>query len=436
MDEADKYQQRLEVIAEKRRLQEEQDKVRREMEEEKLRLQQLKRKSLRDQWLMDSAPSSPTSPDAPPCGSQAQEIEKHSDKLESQSQQLDVEGEKLKEQMEDGQMVMKVGQASSEMIENDLKMSQSPQVEETVALLTNGGGSLEADPSPTALRFKSQSKANGPVVASESINSEDVEPGFCVSDAEPNPVSNVGIKEDEEDGTLIIRAERVIVTDDDDVPEDPKPQQDQGNGMISEETPLPRSDVGHEGGDSEERVKAAKHLDTFVQPEFGETTKSTETEAAFADGVMQDGVKELKGRHGEAKYVGHDEQSEHSSSVQVQSLSQATEGATMSPVPVYSRIDSKPELGAQSAGAVSSEGAEAALKCQDARIPHDQFQEVPLADSLEKQKTEGGPEEQEPLLSEGNSQAEPAAAAANAPTSSETHNEIPKHKSCQCCSVM
>ncbi|XP_052365296.1 paralemmin-3-like isoform X2 [Oncorhynchus keta] len=58
MDEAEKYQQRLQAITEKRRLQEEQERAKREMEEERLRLQQLKRKSLRDQWLMDG-PSSP-----------------------------------------------------------------------------------------------------------------------------------------------------------------------------------------------------------------------------------------------------------------------------------------------------------------------------------------------------------------------------------------
>ncbi|XP_031423343.1 paralemmin-3 [Clupea harengus] len=53
MDEAEKYQQRLQAIAEKRRLQEEEERLRREVEEEWLKLAQSKRKSLRDQWLMD-----------------------------------------------------------------------------------------------------------------------------------------------------------------------------------------------------------------------------------------------------------------------------------------------------------------------------------------------------------------------------------------------
>ncbi|XP_036446469.1 paralemmin-1-like isoform X1 [Colossoma macropomum] len=58
MDEAEKYQQRLQAIAEKRRAQEEEDRVRRETEEEWLKLAQRKRKSLRDQWLMEPTPSS------------------------------------------------------------------------------------------------------------------------------------------------------------------------------------------------------------------------------------------------------------------------------------------------------------------------------------------------------------------------------------------
>ncbi|XP_037400489.1 paralemmin-2-like isoform X2 [Pygocentrus nattereri] len=58
MDEAEKYQQRLQAIAEKRRAQEEEDRARREIEEEWLKLAQRKRKSLRDQWLMEPTPSS------------------------------------------------------------------------------------------------------------------------------------------------------------------------------------------------------------------------------------------------------------------------------------------------------------------------------------------------------------------------------------------
>ncbi|XP_043833931.1 paralemmin-3 [Dromiciops gliroides] len=62
------YRQRLEVIAEKRRLQEQISGARRELEEEKLRVQRLKRKSLRERWLMDGTAEGPegAEPEADP----------------------------------------------------------------------------------------------------------------------------------------------------------------------------------------------------------------------------------------------------------------------------------------------------------------------------------------------------------------------------------
>ncbi|XP_060002645.1 paralemmin-3 [Lagenorhynchus albirostris] len=65
MAESSLYRQRLEVIAEKRRLQEEISAARRELEEEKLRVERLKRKSLRERWLMDGAAEEPERPQDP-----------------------------------------------------------------------------------------------------------------------------------------------------------------------------------------------------------------------------------------------------------------------------------------------------------------------------------------------------------------------------------
>ncbi|XP_067089247.1 paralemmin-1-like isoform X2 [Osmerus mordax] len=86
MDEAEKYQQRLQAIAEKRRLQEEEERAKRETEEEWLKQEQRKRKSLRDQWLMEKA-SAPASAPADYTGPQ--------DKTESTEEQegLEVKGE-------------------------------------------------------------------------------------------------------------------------------------------------------------------------------------------------------------------------------------------------------------------------------------------------------------------------------------------------------
>ncbi|XP_038284327.1 paralemmin-3 [Canis lupus familiaris] len=65
MAESSLYRQRLEVIAEKRRLQEEIRAARRELEEEKLRVERLKRKSLRERWLMDGAAEGPEQQEDP-----------------------------------------------------------------------------------------------------------------------------------------------------------------------------------------------------------------------------------------------------------------------------------------------------------------------------------------------------------------------------------
>ncbi|XP_049644473.1 paralemmin-3 [Suncus etruscus] len=65
MAESALYRQRLEVIAEKLRLQEEIRAAQRELDEEKLRVQRLKRKCLRDRWLMDGAAEESEGPEDP-----------------------------------------------------------------------------------------------------------------------------------------------------------------------------------------------------------------------------------------------------------------------------------------------------------------------------------------------------------------------------------
>ncbi|KAM9363667.1 paralemmin-3 [Symphorus nematophorus] len=477
MDEADKYKQRLEAIAEKRRLQEEEDRAKREMEDEKLRLQQLKRKSLRDQWLMEGAPLSPTSQDAqsprsPLWGSQAQEIEKHIDKLQSESQRLAEEKEKLKEQMEDSQTeAVKVAEARAEIVhdavvqngennatgsettEDEVKTNQSPLEDETAAVLTNGRGNLEADTNPDASEQNNQSTTNGLVVASEEVISMTLEPGLSldVSEAQPGQLLNVNIneeeeeEEEEEEGTLVIRAEPVIITDEeDDVPEDLAPQEDQQETVQSEETPLQNPDAGQDGGEAVKEEVKTEAPEMFTQPEKSKPTEApAEAQPAAAVGDMQENGD------GETEAERQDNQLGDPASVQVQPLSSALEGTVVAPLPVYSQSAHTPQLEAEGAAATSPEGAEAAQKAQEPATVPGQFQEVPLADLQENQRTVAGPGEQEPLLSQAKApdiRVEPAAAAANCPASTETHiqtragqgdeAEAPKRKTCQCCSVM
>lgn len=467
MDEAEKYKQRLEAIAEKRRLQEEQDKARREMEDEKLRLQQLKRKSLRDQWLMEGAPLSPTSLDAqsprsPLWGSQAQEIEKRIDKLQAESQQLAEEEEKLKEQMEDGQTEsVKVSEAGVEIVqdavlqngennatglkttEEEVKTNQTPLLEEAAAVLTNGRGDTEANINHDTAEQITQSATNGPLGESESVVSMKLEPVLsqAVPEAELGQVPNFIDIHEEEEGTLVMRAERVIITDEgDDVPEDLTPQEDQQKTMQPEETPLPNAEAATEGGEAvEEVIKTEADPETFTESEKGPSPGAQPTT----------GDADVENGDGETKAEAEDNQLEVPASVQLQSPANALEGTTVALVPVYSEAQPctlTPEQGAKAEATTTLEGAEAALvqdPVQDPATMPGQFQEVPLADPQEMQRTEPEPGEQEPLLSQAkapNTQAEPAAA------STETHsptranqgeeNEAPKRKTCQCCSVM
>lgn len=475
MDEADKYKQRLEAIAEKRRLQEEQDRARREMEDEKLRLQQLKRKSLRDQWLMEGPPLSPASPDAqsprsPLWGFHAQEIEKRIDKLQSESQRLAEEEEKLKEQMEEGQTeALKVAEGEAEKVqvtaiqngenkatgivttEDEVKTKECPVVDETAAVLTNGGGDLEADTSLDASEQSNPSSINGQVGATEDAICMKLEQGLHldVSEAEPGQVSNADINEgEEEEGTLVMRAECVIITDEgDDVPVDLTPEEDQHETIQSEETPLLNPEAGQERGEAvEDEVKTEVAPETLTQPERSEATEPTvEAQPATADVDMQGSQKINENEDKEAKSEEEDKQSEDQNSVQSQS--NALEGTIVASLPVYSQSAFTPELEAEDAAATSPEEAEAASEAQSPATLPGQFQEVPLADPKENQRTEAELGEQEPLLMQAKAPDTHAEqATANNPTMTETQSlngagqgeeiKAPKRKTCQCCSVM
>ncbi|XP_034997030.2 paralemmin-3 isoform X1 [Zootoca vivipara] len=93
MAESSLFAQRLQAITERRRLQERILATRRELEEERLRAQRLKRKSLRDRWLMEGT-SSPTDDNDHlssvwEAQNRIQELEKDLSSLQTQMQQLD-----------------------------------------------------------------------------------------------------------------------------------------------------------------------------------------------------------------------------------------------------------------------------------------------------------------------------------------------------------
>ncbi|XP_075899517.1 paralemmin-3 isoform X2 [Nelusetta ayraudi] len=443
MDEADKYKQRLEAIAEKRRLQEEQDRVRREMEDEKLRLQQLKRKSLRDQWLMEGPLQSPTSqvsqsPHSPLWGSKAQEIEKHIDKLQAEHEHFAEEEEKLKVQLENGQTeAVTVAEANAEDLngivpnggdiagesatEDKLKMDLSLVADDAATLLTNGGGEGDVSEEGT------QSSTNSPVLSSEhtDMKSED-RPDVPVSEDEHAPISNVGICQDEEvEGTLVIRAERVIVTDEgNDVHEDLVALTDQQSERAAMSNPEGGRDVA-----MMEEIRTGKVTELSTQGDDADATQHTvETDLQDFTDTSTDGP----------------DKASDPTSLQMQPPPGSAEDAALSSLPVYGESTLKPELPLEAAAAeVLPEGSEAVVKAQDPVAAPGHFQDVSLAEPQQHQ-----PEEQEPLLSQTTAPdiCSEAEAAVNVTCSPEAQSapragqgedtQAPKHKTCQCCSVM
>ncbi|XP_026218516.1 uncharacterized protein palmdb isoform X2 [Anabas testudineus] len=94
MEEADLLKERLQAITDKRRIQEDIAKKRRQIEEEKLKLQYIKKKALRDQWLMDGL-SQQSEEEQEAMRLQAQDEQQQSDQLQSNILRIEKEIEAL-----------------------------------------------------------------------------------------------------------------------------------------------------------------------------------------------------------------------------------------------------------------------------------------------------------------------------------------------------
>ncbi|XP_039880544.1 paralemmin-3 isoform X1 [Simochromis diagramma] len=455
MDEAEKYKQRIEAIAEKRRLQEEQDRSRREKEDEKLRLRQFKRKSLREQWLMEGAPLSPTSLDAeslhsPPWSAQAQHMEEHIEKSQSENKQLADEQEKLEKRTEDGETVKMLhagdevvsdvaqngenNSTGSETSEGDTEVYQEAPLDENGVIVTNGVENTEVSASDE----NNQSLTNGPT----SDVSVEMGKNLDVSEEDPVQVPNTNVKEEEEEeGTLVMRAECIFITDDgDDVSGEVVPQADQQESVQSDQIllPNPEAEASKEGGEAaEEDVQT----ETFTEPESEPL------------GDIDDSIKANPGEDEDrdVKTEGQDNELKDPACVQSQSLISPPGSTVVALLPVYteaqpSNLSPNLQVQAEESAAVPEE-TEAASKAQEATCLTDQFQEVPLADAQENQRTEAGSGEQEPLLLNAkapSTMVEPAGADSPANAEAQSPNagsqgdaaESNKPKKCDCCSVM
>ncbi|XP_062376570.1 palmdelphin-like [Sardina pilchardus] len=94
MEEAGLLKERLQAITDKRRVQEDIAKKRRQIEEEKLKLQYLKKKALREQWLMDGL-SGQTEEEQEALKTQAQDDQQQTELLQSNISRIEEEIEAL-----------------------------------------------------------------------------------------------------------------------------------------------------------------------------------------------------------------------------------------------------------------------------------------------------------------------------------------------------
>ncbi|KAA0713368.1 hypothetical protein E1301_Tti009212 [Triplophysa tibetana] len=458
--EAEKYQQRLQAITEKRRLQEEQERAKREIEDERLRLQQFKRKSLRDQWLMEGPPTSPdsTSPRSPLWGSKAQELETRINKLsgssthpsgseQETSERLAEEEVKLKEHIEDGfdltnsdaqpddkQEEAEPAETVTETVPNgpivengqDEKKDESVHAEkhnseeaETVsdvavkAVKTTSSsavinGSVEEETSHKTSEEEEEAAphTNGLHLA-EGVGAGGVTMTFLgFTEVEPGQ----GMNEDS-DAVALIRAERVIITDEGEeiVEEDDGETQESATADVNEEESEP---IGV--------------WETEIHPEAADETKRDETPEAHRneDSSAKVVVTDIAQREGQEP----DSQTQD----QTETLDAPAE---VSQAPVCSTTQPSPPTRSKSE-ATESQPPKEVKAVANPRISLSEFQEVPLdgGDTLGPATKTGGkrqPAEQDPLLT--------SKTAAQTDTSGPNRAEdvcAPKRKTCQCCSVM
>ncbi|KAK2857337.1 hypothetical protein Q7C36_005256 [Tachysurus vachellii] len=243
MDEAEKYQQRLQAIAEKRRLQEEQDRAKRQLEDEKLRLQQLKRKSLRDQWLLEAPPLSPDSagPRAPLWSTEAQQIEAQQlqseiiDKTYKHKEDSSTSAQSHTDLHGNSEKVNAVTPHPSGSSVNGEEKSTDPSYDKS---LTNG----------TARDEKSNSAPLQHV--NDITKGEETLLFLGYTEAEPGQ----GLCNDDDDVSAVIRAERVIITEE--------------GVEVTQDTEAEEEKVEEEGREEEEIIKQEEKREEEIEEEL------------------------------------------------------------------------------------------------------------------------------------------------------------------------
>ncbi|KAJ8264029.1 hypothetical protein GJAV_G00144260 [Gymnothorax javanicus] len=467
MDEAEKYQQRLQAIAEKRRLQDEEDRAKREMEDQRLRVEQLKRKSLRDQWLMEAPPTSPGSPtpDSPVFSSPTEETEPQTDQqsespkvVEETDQQDDG---KTSEVREDGTSAEKPapparlenGQKDpSESSDPNPAVSTTPEsaedgVDSGLAPSNNGIKNLQAAGEPMAQPTpeeagpeveKGEVIPNGTEEGKEEPGTNSAsEPSNHEGAASPGPqeTAEEGGTEgkpgeepgkDAEDGDAgkILRAERVMVTEDGDEPADGEslgPEAEAKESTPEAETAATPSDGTAPASDKapvqeEPKPDASNSTEDLQNPD-----KEPQEGAPKLGEVAEAGAG---GNAGEAP-AEHPADSSETDLVASQVPVYPTELPAVAPQPKAEGEDAEPEE---------------TEKVPAPAVAAGRFQDIPL-DGNSKPEAAKESEPQPSAAVRSDAQAEPSEQQALLDPSKAVPNRAegagtPKRKTCQCCSVM
>lgn len=307
----------------------------------------------------------------------------------------------------------------------DIDMNRSLQGGHEVVSIANGGESNNIC-----------HKVNRPCSSSEAVSFK-VEPelGLGVSEAESCHVSDLGCSAEEE-GTLLIRAECVMITDEGDEASDYILASAQ-----CKETHLPYQGVSMNGGEIvEDELKTKIAQEPLTHPK-----KNPEQEPApetLWPTVAEDFYLDTnENENSEVKGEALDKLEKSKTSTETVHLPDiALEDIVLASVPVYAEVE-PPTITATA----EVEPLMLSAKVKDPAAQSGHFQEVPLAVHQENQRKEPRPEpEHEPLLSY--SKTSESAAAADSSINVDTHSQekksqegemkAPKWKSCRCCSVM
>lgn len=255
-----------------------------------------------------------------------------------------------------------------------------------------------------------------------------------------------------EEGIVAMRAERVVISDDEDV----ALQEHREEGVTVEEGQVVPEALKELATDESSAAKRAgsTHEETKDEDTEAETSASVllqsradplEAETKDEDTNAEASAPPLPQSPAETK--DEDTKTEASPPVLPQPPAGPLEAVQVTPVPVYSEpCCPPPEEAPQAQGEVeamtpASEVLDTSSKAQgDALIPPPQFQEVSLGDPTDNHRTEARPAEREPLLEEAKApEVQDDIATDNQSASTEMRAEAmpaPKKKACQCCSVM